>query len=566
MSQQSTPPPPQAATILTENHQPLNSVSTRIIFFVFLSTFLTALVVSWISIDTIHRNLRSQVESVFPAALERRVIEFDASLQANHAELATCMAKAGINADRVRQYRRNPTKLRIGLDAVLSLCENFVGAAILTSDGSVAAQAGAFDARGMVEGTAAAHPEGAPDMFTLNHSVGDSAIVARIPLEADAKSPVLLAIYDLDHYREALILSPDEGPGAIMLVDPQGRPTLLAADTDFERAPASIPIGRVLSNDSVRVNEFTRTGGEHFLAAAQRLESIDWLIVVESPFDEVFAPVLFVVKRIFLSDLAIILVFSFLAYKITAAILKPIEALSEGAARISQGDIEHEIPPYKSNDEIGLLTRAFNDMMRKLRQNQSKIEQDKLRLTEQNEELQRANEILAQLSITDGLTKLHNHRYFQDHLTREIKRLSRTGEPLAMILIDLDDYKRLNDRHGHAAGDEVLKCIASLMNDSVRESDLLARYGGEEFVILTPNTELHGAVSLAEKIRMAIEDASQIIDDSMRPVRVTISCGVAQFQGDRKEFFKAADRALYRAKEDGKNCVIAANEIPEPLA
>ncbi len=260
----------------------------------------------------------------------------------------------------------------------------------------------------------------------------------------------------------------------------------------------------------------------------------------------------------------IILAFSFLAYKITATIMQPIEALSEGALRVSRGDIDHDIPMRRSNDEIGLLTRAFNDMMRKLRDSQRELEEDRERLTEQNEELQSANEVLAQLSITDGLTKLHNHRYFQDHLTREIKRLSRTGEDLSMILLDLDDFKKLNDRHGHAAGDEVLVRMARLMNDNVRESDLLARYGGEEFVILTPGTNLEGAVSLAEKIRMSAENSPQIVDDTYRAITVTLSCGVAQFRGDRKLFFREADRALYRAKAMGKNCVVAAEPETDP--
>jgi diguanylate cyclase (GGDEF)-like protein len=261
--------------------------------------------------------------------------------------------------------------------------------------------------------------------------------------------------------------------------------------------------------------------------------------------------------RVLLFDAVIILLFSLLALRITRAIMQPIHALSESAARISRGEVDHEIPVPRTRDEIGLLTRSFNEMMRKLRRSQEEIEHDKLRLTEQNEELQRANEILAQLSITDGLTKLHNHRFFQDHLSREIKRVERTGEPLSMLLMDLDDFKRLNDRHGHAAGDEVLMNIAGRLNENVRESDLLARYGGEEFVILAPNTDLHGAIALAEKIRMSIESMPQIVDDSMRPIRVTISCGVAQYEGDRRRFFQSADRALYRAKGEGKNCVVA---------
>jgi diguanylate cyclase (GGDEF)-like protein len=194
--------------------------------------------------------------------------------------------------------------------------------------------------------------------------------------------------------------------------------------------------------------------------------------------------------------------------------------------------------------------------MRKLRGNQAEIECANAKLRDKNHQLQQANEVLEQLSITDGLTKLHNHRFFHDHLTREIKRVNRVRKPLSMILVDVDDFKALNDKLGHAAGDELLRRIATVMNDSIRESDLLARYGGDEFVVLASDTELDGAEQLAEKIRTAIAETSFIVDESPRLARSTLSMGVARYEGTRKGFFAAADRALYRAKAEGKNCVV----------
>jgi len=252
-------------------------------------------------------------------------------------------------------------------------------------------------------------------------------------------------------------------------------------------------------------------------------------------------------------DFALVLLASFLAYRFTAAALRPIEVLSDGARSIAEGQLDHEVPEPATRDEIGLLTRTFNDMLRRLRRQQAEIESRNRDLRERNAELQQAKETFEQLSITDGLTKLHNHRFFQDHLTREILRVGRSGEPLSMLLVDLDDFKQLNDRLGHAAGDELLAGIARILNQSVRATDLLARYGGEEFVVLLPDTDLAGAERLAEKIRTTVVEASFILDESLRPVRVTVSIGAAQFAGNRKGFFKAADRALYRAKEKGRN-------------
>jgi diguanylate cyclase (GGDEF)-like protein len=229
-----------------------------------------------------------------------------------------------------------------------------------------------------------------------------------------------------------------------------------------------------------------------------------------------------------------------------------------------EGQTELEIPEVASRDEIGLLTRTFNDMIQAQRAQRGEIEETNRNLKDRNDRLEQLNEVLNQLSITDGLTKLHNHRFFQDHLTREIRRVERTQESLSILILDIDDFKRLNDRFGHAAGDEILTRIAQILHGAVRGSDLCARYGGEEFVVLAPGTDTAGAYQLAEKVRTAIAESSFIVDDSLRPQRVTVSIGVAAFCGNRKRFFQKADQALYRAKADGKNCVaVHEDDLPE---
>ena len=230
--------------------------------------------------------------------------------------------------------------------------------------------------------------------------------------------------------------------------------------------------------------------------------------------------------------------------------------------------VDVAIEETASSGEIGVLTRAFNEMSRKLREKDAEIEANRIeiedanaQLVAQNRELQRVNEVFQQLSITDDLTKLHNHRFFQDHLPREIKRAERTREPLCLILIDIDDFKRLNDRFGHAVGDAVLRKVADVMNRCVRDTDLLARYGGEEFALLASRTDLEGAVRLAEKIRLAIARARfSVVDlDGPKQIQVTASVGVADYRGDEKALFNAADRALYQAKASGKDCVVVAS-------
>jgi diguanylate cyclase (GGDEF)-like protein len=123
-------------------------------------------------------------------------------------------------------------------------------------------------------------------------------------------------------------------------------------------------------------------------------------------------------------------------------------------------------------------------------------------------------------------------------------------------MIDIDYFKAWNDRLGHAGGDEILRRLAEVMSALVRETDLLARYGGEEFAIITPNSDLDGATALAEKLRATVADTAFVLDLPSERAPVTVSIGVASFAGDRQQLFSEADRALYRAKESGRDCVI----------
>jgi diguanylate cyclase (GGDEF)-like protein len=169
------------------------------------------------------------------------------------------------------------------------------------------------------------------------------------------------------------------------------------------------------------------------------------------------------------------------------------------------------------------------------------------------------NKRLELLSITDGLTKLHNHRHFQDELARAFEESQRYGRPLSLAMIDIDFFKKFNDTHGHAVGGDVLKRAAELFRSSVRSTDLVARYGGEEFAVMMPETMLDDACVFAEKIRHLIETTP--LDTQAGPLNVTISLGVASVPQSRiesaKELIVAADKALYRAKKNGRNQVQA---------
>lgn len=172
----------------------------------------------------------------------------------------------------------------------------------------------------------------------------------------------------------------------------------------------------------------------------------------------------------------------------------------------------------------------------------------------------RLHRLVERQASTDGLTELSNRRHFEEALEGEISRAERFGGRLALIVADLDDFKQVNDRFGHQAGDDVLRTFASVLRETVRDIDLPARYGGEEFAVLLPQTDLEGAERLAERLRAAL--AARPL--ALRPdqiVTVTASFGVAAFPeaATPDALFAAADEALYRAKHRGKNCVISAD-------
>jgi len=162
-----------------------------------------------------------------------------------------------------------------------------------------------------------------------------------------------------------------------------------------------------------------------------------------------------------------------------------------------------------------------------------------------------------QLSITDGLTMVYNHRYFQEQLMREFSRSERSDKPLSLILLDIDHFKRFNDTYGHQQGDIVLKELARALQGKIRTCDVLARYGGEEFAIIMPETADSASAEVAERLRAAVESHS--VPGQDEELKITISMGVGTWPGEGvsspAELISAADRALYRAKENGRNRV-----------
>lgn len=165
------------------------------------------------------------------------------------------------------------------------------------------------------------------------------------------------------------------------------------------------------------------------------------------------------------------------------------------------------------------------------------------------------HETIYRMTIIDGLTGIHNKRYFVEQLGRELSRANRHRRPLTLVMCDIDHFKAINDELGHLAGDYVLKEVAQLAKSRLRPDDVIARYGGEEVAIILPETDLGGGKLIAEELRQMI--ATTAFSFEGENVDVTISCGVAQLDPGWRpyDFVKAADEMLYEAKRAGRNRV-----------
>jgi diguanylate cyclase (GGDEF)-like protein len=175
------------------------------------------------------------------------------------------------------------------------------------------------------------------------------------------------------------------------------------------------------------------------------------------------------------------------------------------------------------------------------------------------------HETVERQAVTDELTGLFNRRRFQEAMATEVERSKRFGQPVGLVLLDLDDFKTVNDTYGHQQGDLVLREVARVLRETSREIDEPARYGGEELAVVLPGTDLEGAYNLAERVRAGIEELVLPLLDGDGALRVTASFGVATLPGsadDMRGLVAAADEALYRAKRAGKNRTVRAETSP----
>lgn len=252
------------------------------------------------------------------------------------------------------------------------------------------------------------------------------------------------------------------------------------------------------------------------------------------------------------------------------------------AAGVTNASLRFEVPHVRKSgepfwveinsnpiyDAAGAIV-AFNGIARDVherKQYQKKLEDTNRLLKEQLQENVALHAMLTEQTLRDPLTGLHNRRYLEETLPRELSRAKRVGYPMALIMVDLDHFKRVNDTYGHPTGDAVLKAMASILLHGAREGDIICRYGGEEFLVALPNMTIESALERAKTWQSALSSTS--IRHGAFSIKTTLSAGISAFPNngaDVDTLLRLADEALYRAKANGRDRVEfdASNPLPD---
>jgi len=298
----------------------------------------------------------------------------------------------------------------------------------------------------------------------------------------------------------------------------------------------------VFSSNFIATHNYTDKDKGKMLGALISMPDLSWAIFIQQPYETIYWSLgrmrrLSIVVGFISLSLAVLL-----AFLISRYITRSIAKLTHGVRQIANRNFTFKVDIHSKN-EIGELADTFNLMVDQLNVHRKRIEKQQKKL-----------ELLAR---TDALTGLSNHRHFMDQLTCEVERAVRYASPLSVMILDLDDFKRVNDTYGHPVGDRVLLKIAEVIEKHMRSTDITARYGGDEFCVALPNTTAQGARVLARKLREEIADKVFSVDGEVT-FHITCSIGLAKFHKDMKNslvILKFADQALYKAKSAGRNRV-----------
>lgn len=357
----------------------------------------------------------------------------------------------------------------------------------------------------------------------------------------------LVLTYDLQSIRPRLEDPVKSSRGEILMVDTRGQLLLTSHGTIDPTARLSSDTYQSLVNNPGELLHFQDFSHKHVIGLAQKINVLPATIIAGRKYEEVYAAR--IAQRNFFVILVCTSIFivAAIAIFLGRSITTPLQGLIDATNQIVKGNLDVPLASVTRKDELGKLAQMFNQMTEKLRRSQAEI------LTA-NEELKLKNQLLERLCVTDGLTGLYNRSKLNQIISDELSRSHRNKRPFAILMIDIDYFKELNDSLGHIAGDEILTTVSRTLTQSIRSIDFAARYGGDEFIIVLTETTAKEATITAERIRTQVfEIFCSVVN---KPINVTLSIGIAQSElkdATPTDLITRADNALYEAKKAGRN-------------
>jgi diguanylate cyclase (GGDEF)-like protein len=305
------------------------------------------------------------------------------------------------------------------------------------------------------------------------------------------------------------------------------------------------------------------TAGNGFLTSVVNVPTpsstaLSWSIAVRQPLETALQPARLLLYKLLILGVFAALLFGLVAYYLALYLSRPIEQLARSARKVQNKKPGAQFPLQHPVLEIAQLGQSIDAMTQSLLNKERELQEANASLeatvAQRTAALTQANAELLSLATHDSLTGVYNRRRFDEKLTEYTLLFRRTGRPFSLLLIDADHFKRINDTHGHAVGDEVLQQLAQLIQNSLRTTDFVARYGGEEFAVLLPEIAKPDTPEVvAEKIRAAVAEAEFPVVGN---VTVSIGVGLADpADNNHSALIKRADQQLYQAKAAGRNQV-----------
>ncbi|CAI8835049.1 diguanylate cyclase [Pseudomonas neuropathica] len=305
------------------------------------------------------------------------------------------------------------------------------------------------------------------------------------------------------------------------------------------------------------------TAGNGFLTSVVTVPTpsstvLSWSIAVRQPLETALQPARLLMYKLLILGVVAAVLFGLVAYYLALYLSRPIEQLARSARQVQNQQPGAQFPLQHPVLEIAQLGQSIDAMTQSLLGKERELQEANASLeatvAQRTAALTQANAELLSLATHDSLTGVYNRRRFDEKLTEYTLLFRRTGRPFSLLLIDADHFKRINDSHGHAVGDDVLQQLAQLIQSSLRTTDFVARYGGEEFAVLLPEIAKPDTPEVvAEKIRVAVAEAHFPV---IGQVTVSIGIGLADpADNNHNALIKRADQQLYQAKAAGRNQV-----------